>query len=753
MNLNKQQSLTPRDAARVVFRRWRAFVWTFCAIAVATVLTLILYPRSYGSEAKILIRVGRESVSLDPTATTGQTIMLQKAQDAEINSALDILNSAALHKLVAEQVGVDRILDEPPTDASASTATPEQGASILSNVNGLLQKLGLSEPGTDLDLAIRRIQKGIRAAAGKNSTVISVQYTAASPELARDVVAAIIENFLEQHVRLNRTDGSLEFFVEQEAMSSAELSAAQMKLRDHKNKYGLASGSMQLAVFQEQIKNVELELLQTTRSLSHSVARIADLRSQIEDLKPEIVTNRVAGIANEAKDAMRDRLYELELKEGKLRARYTDEHPLVVEVAEEREVAQRILAQLPDERVQTTEALNPNQRKLELELAEERAMQEALIARKKSATEQHRSLNEKLRELNEQEVTLAALERSVSLLEEKYRMHAAKLEQARVNDALERQQITNVNVVQPAMLVKKPVWPNKRLFAMLGMVLAMGGGLGVVILLEGLDQTLHTTRQVEQLLGLPVLLSLPSAKNRKGRKRRASARALRAHRSSGAAGALAVRPRRLEAGCYAPLISQLVRTGERSGKSARLVGVVGCQGEESRSRVAVNLALRAAANGSRDVLLIDADARRRRVAKRFALNGSPGFHEVLAGVAEAENCIHRPRDANLAVMGYGRTNGHAGDVAGAGDSAEQLDCLKKNFRLIVVDLPSTAALHPRSPAAECIDEVVMVVEAEKTRIQSAKTVLSRLERAEVRVLGVVLANRRDVVPGWLYRRL
>jgi uncharacterized protein involved in exopolysaccharide biosynthesis/Mrp family chromosome partitioning ATPase len=753
VNLNKQQSVTPRDAARVFFRRWRVFAWTFCAIVAATVLTLILYPRSYGSEAKILIRVGRESVSLDPTATTGQTIMMQKAQDAEINSALDILNSASLHKLVAEQVGVDRILDEPPSEASAGQASPGQGPSILSHVSALLQKLGLSEPGTDLDLAIRRIQKGIRAAAGKNSTVISIQYTAASPELARDVVAAVIENFLEQHVRLNRTDGSLEFFVEQEAMSLAELSAAQIKLRDHKNKYGLASGSMQLAVFQEQIKNVELELLRTTRSLSYSFARIADLRSQIEDLKPEIVTNRVAGIANEAKDAMRDRLYELELKEGKLRARYTDEHPLVVEVAEEREAAQHILAQLPDERIQTTEALNPNQRKLELELAEERAMQEALIARKKSATEQHRSLNEKLRELNEQEVTLAALERSVSILEEKYRMHSGKLEQARVNDALERQQITNVNVVQPAMLVKKPVWPNKRLFAMLGMVLAMGGGLGVVILLEGLDQTLRTSRQVEQLLGLPVLLSLPRAKSRKGRRRRAPARALGSNRSSGAAGALAVRPRQLEAGSYAPLISQLVRTGERSGKSARFVGVVGCQGEESRSRVAVNLALRAAANGSRDVLLIDADARRRRVAKRFDLNGSPGFHEVLAGVAEAENCIHRPRDANLAVMGYGRTNGHAGDGPGGGDSAEQLDCLKKNFRLIVVDLPSTAALHPQSQAAGCIDEVVLVVEAEKTRIQSAKTILSRLERADVRVLGVVLANRRDVVPGWLYRRL
>jgi uncharacterized protein involved in exopolysaccharide biosynthesis/Mrp family chromosome partitioning ATPase len=752
VNLGQQQRVTPRDVARVLIRRWKALALVFGAIAALTAAAIVFYPRSYASEAKLIIRVGRESVSLDPTATTGQTIMLQKTQDAEVNSAVEILNSAVLHRRVAEAIGVERILADAPDGASSPSGGRAKVATARPSwLDGWLRKLRLSEPGTELDAAVRRIEKGIRVSAPKNSTVISVRYAAVTPELARDVVAAVTDIFLEEHVRLNRTKGSFRFFTEQEAALSAELDAALAELRDYKNKFKVASAPRQQSILQEQIKNVELELLQTTRSLSYSEARIADLSREMAELKPEIVTNRVAGVANEAKDAMRERLYELELKEGRLRAKYTAEHPLVLAVQQERESAERILAKLPDDRTHTTEALNPNQRKLELELIEERSTRTALVAKKKAAAEQLGQLTAKLRLLNEQEVTLAQLERDVALLEDKYQMHAAKLEEARVNEALQQEQITNVNVVQPATFVRKPVWPNKRLFLMLGVILATGGGLGAVALAEVCDQTLRTAGQVEAQLGLPVLLSL----RRPGRRKRQ--RRLFARGTTRGAGGF---PKKVKAGahgpkagCYGPLISQLVRAGQGSGKSSKFIGVVGCHGEKCRSRVASELALRATAGGSRDVLLIDADARHRRVARRFHLNGSPGFREVMAGVAEAEKCIHRQREGNLAVMSYGRPHGHGAEASVAYGSRDRLDVLKKDFRLIVVDLPSADEIDARSTATEWVDEVVLVVEAEKTRIQSAQSVVRQLERADVRVLGVVLANRRDYVPGWLYRRL
>ena len=54
-----------------------------------------------------MIRVGRESVSLDPTATTGATLMLQKTQEEEVISALEVLNSRHVAETIVDKLGVD----------------------------------------------------------------------------------------------------------------------------------------------------------------------------------------------------------------------------------------------------------------------------------------------------------------------------------------------------------------------------------------------------------------------------------------------------------------------------------------------------------------------------------------------------------------------------------------------------------------------------------------------------------------------
>ena len=72
-------------------------------------LALIVWPKQYQSEAKLMIRVGRESVALDPSATTSQTLMLQKTQEEEVNSALDLLRSRRIAELTVDKFGAQNI--------------------------------------------------------------------------------------------------------------------------------------------------------------------------------------------------------------------------------------------------------------------------------------------------------------------------------------------------------------------------------------------------------------------------------------------------------------------------------------------------------------------------------------------------------------------------------------------------------------------------------------------------------------------
>ncbi|MEX2306717.1 MAG: hypothetical protein WD738_03950 [Pirellulales bacterium] len=727
----------------------------FCGAIALTLVAIAFFPRSYSSEAKLFIRVGRETVALDPTATTGQTILLQKSQVDEINSALDVLGSGEVQRQVVDLVGAGRILNDAAAGGSADAGTDsfmtsvrDAASSVRAQLGTLLTSLRLSDPGTEEERAVRRLEKGIRVWAPKESTIITVSYRAATPQLAHDVVDAMTKVFLEQHLRLNHAEGSLQFFSQQADTLHGELAQAQAGLRDRKNEFHIASMSGKRAMFEEQIKDVELQLLGVQRDLAYSEAKAADLTRTIASLEPEIVTSRVAGIANEARDGMREKLYELELEESKLRSSYQDQHPLLMQIRQQREEAEQILAGLPDDRTQTTSALNSNQRELELQLIQAKSDTEALRARQKTAQGQLGRLHEQLLALNDLEVQIDELERNVDLLEQKYRMHAEKLEQARVNDELGRSRINNVKVAQPATLMSKPVSPNKRLLVALGLILATGGALGMAFLAETIDQTFRTIEQIERQLGLPVLLSLPARRRR--RHRASPAIDSSAAKSNGRAGKHVASSM---LGSYRELLSELLSANGNGKRHAKTVGVIGFDNSNLRSRVAAELAAQAANIGAGPVLLIDGDAHRRRIARRFHVSDSPGWREMLAGVAEAANCIHRPQPGNLAVMAPGGTNGHTLTAERLIGVPGRLDKIKSEYGLVVVDLPSGREWEGPTISAEWLDQIVLVIDAERTRIQSAQRAKLALERAGIRLTGVVLANRKEHIPGWLDRRL
>ncbi|MDA7906102.1 hypothetical protein N9B43_04295, partial [Mariniblastus sp.] len=66
--------LGPTDVLRVLARHAFKAIIVFALIVAATIAWIILTPKKYESVAKIYVRLGRESTTLDPSATTGQTV-------------------------------------------------------------------------------------------------------------------------------------------------------------------------------------------------------------------------------------------------------------------------------------------------------------------------------------------------------------------------------------------------------------------------------------------------------------------------------------------------------------------------------------------------------------------------------------------------------------------------------------------------------------------------------------------------------
>ena len=75
---------------------------------------------------------------------------------------------------------------------------------------------------------------------------------------------------------------------------------------------------------------------------------------------------------------------------------------------------------------------------------------------------------------------------------------------------IEIKKVDSVSIVDKAVIPANPVKPNKTLNVLIAFVVGLMASAGLVFLLEYLDNTIKTSSDVEDLLGIPVLGVIPS---------------------------------------------------------------------------------------------------------------------------------------------------------------------------------------------------------------------------------------------------
>src|SRR5688572_25253943 len=101
------------SVSQILGALWRhkfkaAFIFVMICAACAAYLSTA--KRVYESEAKLYVRVGRESVALDPTATTGgQVLTMQDSREGEVIAIEQLLLSRELAEQVVDKITPDGI--------------------------------------------------------------------------------------------------------------------------------------------------------------------------------------------------------------------------------------------------------------------------------------------------------------------------------------------------------------------------------------------------------------------------------------------------------------------------------------------------------------------------------------------------------------------------------------------------------------------------------------------------------------------
>ncbi len=477
----------------VLFRHKGKMAVVFCTILALFLGGLIAFPRSYTSEARMFVRLGKESISVDPTATMHETISVNESRESEINSELEILRSRALLEDVVTQLGADEVLsDGPPGEASwtESLMLPVQAASTWLN----------GDVSADAQ-AVSKLEKSISIASPRKSSVLIVKCKASDPRKAQRILDSFVGAYQVRHGQANRTAGSYDFFVTQTKLLDEQLADAKEELRDAKNEDGVASVEGQRANVESQANAIEVAILENQRQLSSADAKVTALKKTLSEL-PEKQLAEESEIPSAAVDAMRKELYLVQIQEQEASSRFT---ALRRQVEETR----KILAQEEASRPQSTKRLSPVHQAVQTELATTQAIAAAAKAESDSLKQQFEAVQTKIRALNDNEMRITKLSLKATLLEESYQKYATNREQARIDSALEAGRVSNVNLVQPPTYVAKPSSPLVKLTLAMGLVLATIGALLVALVAEYFDRSLRTPEQIEQELGVPVLFSVP----------------------------------------------------------------------------------------------------------------------------------------------------------------------------------------------------------------------------------------------------
>jgi capsular exopolysaccharide synthesis family protein len=293
----------------------------------------------------------------------------------------------------------------------------------------------------------------------------------------------------------------------------------------------------------------------------------------------------------------------------------------------------------------------------------------------------------------------------------------------------------NVQVVEWAEKPGMPFFPKASTVLTYSLTIGALAGVLMALLRDWTDQRLRSVEEIKQVLGLPVLGTVPHITEAQTPVQRG------VH--------LHLEPMSDVAEAYRT-IRTAVYFGQSNGLAKTLLITSPAPGD-GKSTLASNLAIAMAQAGNR-ILLLDADFRKPTQHKIFELNKRSGLSNVLAGEAQLQEVIQPTAVAGLDVLPCGPIPANPSEILNSQTFADVLDDLKKRYDHILLDSPPVMPVTDARILAACCDATVLSLRAEKTTRKGALYARDTLHSVGSQILGVVVNDvpRRKSIYGYYY---
>jgi capsular exopolysaccharide synthesis family protein len=194
----------------------------------------------------------------------------------------------------------------------------------------------------------------------------------------------------------------------------------------------------------------------------------------------------------------------------------------------------------------------------------------------------------------------------------------------------------------------------------------------------------------------------------------------------------------------------LVGSGvEPAQQPPRVLGMTASRhGEGTTTTAAVFGTILVRRRGGR-VAVVEANLRTPSFDTVFNVRRNGGFADLVLGEKPLSEVMQPTEIPNLFAVGCGQTPLGASSLFDSPGVGAALDQLRKHFDFVIFDLPPVMLYADASILGPRLDTMLIVIEADRTRIPEVERTRRGLERAGVKIAGSVLNRRRNYIPAFL----
>ncbi len=674
---------------------------TIIAVLVALVMTPI-----YRATATLLIE-SEEAKILSIEEVYG----LSGQSSEYFLTQFEILKSRELAKRVVLQLGlVDNPEFNPYHEANGKSFSLREFI------------LGAEEPPTADEVLAKTIEnfwEAISIEPVRKTQLVNISVESQSPELAYAAANAVAIGYIESQMeaRVGLTQQAAVWLSDRLGGLKEKLSESERKLQTYREQNDLVDIEGVNTLVAKETDQITERLIDARSRRLELEGTYRQLQS-LEEKTYESLSSLPSILNNPLVVKLRENESNAELKVSELSKRYGPLHPRMI-------AAQSDLDAVRDSVfTQMKRIANGIENDFLVAKSKENSLQSAL-----------NSTKARIRDMNRTEFELNDYVREVRANRGLYETFFNRISETSVTGDL---QTANARVIDPAVLPKEPIKPNKKLIVALALVVSAMFGIALAFLLDALDATVKNAEDVDRKLGVsllgivPLIARIASAKRKKNIDlNKLDATLVRAFVEGADHG-----------------FQESIRTLRTSltlaslENKAQVMLFTSSVPGEGKTTTSTNLA--EAFGQMEKVVLIDADMRRPTVARKLNMpSNSRGLSNAVAYPETLDDCIHHVADLGIDVIPAGPIPPNPLELLASKNFSALLETLKGRYDRIIID---SAPIHAVSDAAylsTLVDGVVYVVKADGTKDKLIKSGIERLHDSNARILGVLL-NQMDV---------